>query len=817
MQQQMDLFSTAAKTCDIAEELKRCYLDYAMSVIVGRALPDVRDGLKPVHRRILFAMYELNNDYNKPYKKSARVVGDVIGKYHPHGDTAVYDTIVRMAQDFAMRYPLVDGQGNFGSLDGDAPAAMRYTEVRLARIAHEILADIDKETVDFQVNYDNSLQEPMLLPSKLPNLLVNGSSGIAVGMATNIPPHNLGEVVDATVALMRNPTISLDELMKLLPGPDFPTAGFICGREGIRSAYETGRGIIKIRAKSHIEESKKGDRERIVVTEIPYQVNKARLVEKIALLIKEKKMDGVQEVRDESSREGIRIVLELKKDSVGQVILNHLYKHTPMEVTFGIIFLAIVNGKPEILGIRALLQHFIQHRRNIVVRRTVYELKKAEERAHILEGLKIALENLDEVVALIRRSGNPQDARAGLVERFGLSVIQAQAILDMRLQRLTAMEQSKILEEYAQLLKDIERYKMILSNDAMVLDIIEEELLSLKKDYADARRTEIVDAPDEINVEDLIAEEDMVVTISHSGYIKRSPLSLYRSQKRGGRGVSGHQAKEDDFISDLFVASTHDYFLFLTNKGHLFWLKVYEIPEGSRATKGKALVNLLPIDTAGGERITSVVPVRTFDAEHFLVMATRSGVVKKTPLEAFSRPRAAGIWAATINEGDELIAAAITNGASDIFLATRKGISIRFHEDDIRSMGRTAAGVRGIHLEEADSVVAMVVIPRNEGSLLTVTEHGFGKRTSLEEYRVQSRAGKGIINIKVNDRIGEVVGVIHVVEKDEVMLIGASGNVIRMKVSDVREIGRSTQGVKVINLEAGDRLTAVARLAEQDE
>lgn len=817
MQQQMDLFSTAVKTCDIAEELKRCYLDYAMSVIVGRALPDVRDGLKPVHRRILFAMYELNNDYDKPYKKSARVVGDVIGKYHPHGDIAVYDTIVRMAQDFAMRYPLVDGQGNFGSLDGDAPAAMRYTEVRLAKIAHEILADIDKETVDFQMNYDNSLQEPMLLPSKLPNLLVNGSSGIAVGMATNIPPHNLGEVVDATVALMRNPTISLEELMKLLPGPDFPTAGFICGREGIRSAYETGRGIIKIRARSHIEESKKGDRERIVVTEIPYQVNKARLVEKIALLIKEKKLDGVQEVRDESSREGIRIVLELKKDGVGQVILNHLYKHTAMEVTFGIIFLAIVNGKPEVLGIRALLQHFIQHRRNIVVRRTVYELKKAEERAHILEGLKIALENLDEVVALIRRSGNPQDARTGLVERFGLSVIQAQAILDMRLQRLTAMEQSKILEEYAQLLKDIQRYKAILSSDAMVLDIIEEELLSLKRDYADTRRTEIVDAPDEINIEDLIAEEDMVVTISHSGYIKRSPLSLYRSQRRGGRGVSGHQAKEDDFISDLFVASTHDYFLFLTNKGHLFWLKVYEVPEGSRATKGKALVNLLPIDTAGGEHITSVVPVRTFDAEHFLVMATRSGMVKKTSLDAFSRPRSAGIWAATINENDELIAAAVTNGASDIFLATRNGISIRFHEDEIRSMGRNAAGVRGIHLREGDSVVAMVVIPRNEGSLLTVTEHGFGKRTSLEEYRVQSRAGKGIINIKVNDKIGKVVGVIHVVEKDEIMLIGASGNVIRMKVSDVREIGRSTQGVKVINLEPGDRLTAVARLAEEDE
>lgn len=817
MQQQMDLFSTAAKTCDIAEELKRCYLDYAMSVIVGRALPDVRDGLKPVHRRILFAMYELNNDYNKPYKKSARVVGDVIGKYHPHGDTAVYDTIVRMAQDFAMRYPLVDGQGNFGSLDGDAPAAMRYTEVRLAKIAHEVLADIDKETVDFQVNYDNSLQEPMLLPSKLPNLLINGSSGIAVGMATNIPPHNLGEVVDAAIAVMRNPEISLEELMHFLPGPDFPTAGFICGREGIRSAYETGRGIIKIRAKSHIEESKKGDRERIVVTEIPYQVNKARLVEKIALLIKEKKMDGVQEVRDESSREGIRIVLELKKDGVGQVILNHLYKHTPMEVTFGIIFLAIVNGKPEVLGIRALLQHFIQHRRNIVVRRTVYELKKAEERAHILEGLKIALENLDEVVALIRRSGNPQDARTGLVERFGLSVIQAQAILDMRLQRLTAMEQSKILEEYAQLLKDIERYKAILSSDAMVLDIIEEELLSLKRDYADARRTEIVDAPDEISVEDLIAEEDMVVTISHSGYIKRSPLSLYRSQRRGGRGVSGHQAKEDDFISDLFVASTHDYFLFLTNKGHLFWLKVYELPEGSRATKGKALVNLLSIDTAGGERITSVVPVRTFDSEHFFVMATRSGVVKKTSLEAFSRPRPSGIWAATINEGDELIAAAVTNGASDIFLATRKGLSIRFNEEDIRSMGRTAAGVRGIHLENGDSVVAMVVIPRNEGSLLTVTEHGFGKRTSLDEYRVQSRAGKGIINIKVSDKIGEVVGVIHVVEKDEVMLIGASGNVIRMKVSDVREIGRSTQGVRMINLEPGDRLTAVARLAEQDE
>lgn len=817
MQQQMDLFSTAVKTCDIAEELKRSYLDYAMSVIVGRALPDVRDGLKPVHRRILFAMYELNNDYNKPYKKSARVVGDVIGKYHPHGDTAVYDTIVRMAQDFAMRYPLVDGQGNFGSLDGDAPAAMRYTEVRLAKIAHEILADIDKETVDFQPNYDNSLQEPMLLPSKLPNLLVNGSSGIAVGMATNIPPHNLGEVVDATIALMRNPDISISELMRLLPGPDFPTAGFICGREGIRSAYETGRGIIKIRAKSHIEEHKKGDRERVVITELPYQVNKAKLVEKIALLIKEKRLEGVQEVRDESNREGIRIVLELKKDGVAQVILNHLYKHTPMEVTFGIIFLAIVNGRPEVLNIKELLHHFIQHRRTIVVRRTIYELKKAEERAHILEGLKIALENLDEVVALIRRSGNPQEAKTGLIERFGLSAVQAQAILDMRLQRLTAMEQSKILEEYAQLLKDIERYKAILASDAMVLDIIEDELKALKNEYADPRRTEIVDAAEEIDIEDLIAEEDMVVTISHAGYIKRSPLSLYRSQRRGGRGVSGHQAKEDDFISDLFVASTHDYFLFLTNRGRLFWLKVYEIPEGSRATKGKALVNLLPIDTAGGERITSVVTVRDFDPQRFLVMATRSGIVKKTSLEAFSNPRSAGILAATINEGDELIAATVTNGSSDIFLATKNGLSIRFHEEDIRPMGRTAAGVKGIDLRDGDAVVAMVAIPKDEGSLLTVTENGFGKRTSLDEYRVQSRAGKGIINIRVSEKIGDVVGVIHVVENDEVMLIGASGNVIRMKVSDVREIGRSTQGVKMINLEPGDRLTAVARLAEQDD
>jgi len=817
MQEEITPISGTDRSCDIAEELKKSYLDYAMSVIIGRALPDVRDGLKPVHRRILYAMQNLRNDYNKPYKKSARIVGDVIGKYHPHGDTAVYDTIVRMTQDFAMGYPLIDGQGNFGSVDGDSPAAMRYTEIRLTKLAHELMADIDKETVDFVPNYDNSLQEPLVLPSKVPNLLINGSSGIAVGMATNIPPHNLGEVVDALIALIENPNITVADLTKYIPGPDFPTAGFICGRRGINSAYETGRGIIKMRARAMIEQQAKGKREHIVVTEIPYQVNKAKLVEKIAELVRDKKVEGIHAVRDESDREGMRIVIELKRDGIAQVVLNHLYKHTTMESSFGVIFLAIVNGRPELLNLKEILAYFLQHRKTVINRRTIYELKKAEARAHILKGLKIALDNLDKVVALIRGSSTPAQAKSGLIEHFGLSPIQAQAILDMKLQRLTGLEREKILKELQQILKDIERYQNVLASEALVLKIIVEELTAIKEEYAIPRRSEIIGDPKEIRIEDLIVEEDMVVTLSHRGYIKRNPLSLYHSQRRGGKGVTGLSKKQEDFVADLFVASTHDYFLCFSNLGRLYWLKVHEIPQASRMSRGKALVNLLPLDKKANEYIAAVVPVRTFEPDRFVIMATRDGVVKKTSLEAFSRPRPAGIIAATIHEGDELIAAAITDGQADIFIGTRHGHSIRFPEKNVRPMGRTSAGVRGIRLTEGDHVVAMVVITDVQGTLFTVTENGYGKRTPVSEYRLQSRGGKGIINIKTTEKVGPVVGVILVNDHDEVMLIGASGNIIRIGLQDVRIIGRSTQGVHLIKIREGDHLAAVAKLAEQDE
>ncbi len=817
MQEQTELFSGTTKTCDISAELKKSYLDYAMSVIIGRALPDVRDGLKPVHRRILYAMHELRNDFNKPYKKSARIVGDVIGKYHPHGDTAVYDTIVRMAQDFSMGYPLVDGQGNFGSVDGDSPAAMRYTEIRLTRLAHELMADIDKETVDFVPTYDNSMEEPAVLPSKVPNLLINGSAGIAVGMATNIPPHNLGEVVDALIALIRNPNITVADLMEFIPGPDFPTAGFICGRKGIKAAYETGRGIIRMRARATVEQVARGKREHIVVTEIPYQVNKAKLVEKIAMLVRDKKIEGISAVRDESDRQGMRIVIELKKDGFAQVVLNHLYKHTPMESSFGIILLAIVNGRPELLNLKEVLAHFLQHRKTVIIRRTTYELRKAEERAHILEGLKIAIDNLDEVVALIRASKTPAEAKKGLIDRFGLSEIQAQAILDMKLQRLTGLELEKILEEYRQILETIKRLKAILASDELVLEIIEKELTELKDQFSIPRRTEIIGAPDEINIEDLIVEEDMVVTVSHHGYIKRNPVSIYRSQKRGGKGVTGLSSKQEDFVESLFVASTHDYFLCFSNLGRLYWLKVHEIPQAARTSRGKALVNLLPLDRDANEYIAAVVPVRTFENDKFVVMATRQGLVKKTPLEAFSRPRPKGIIAAIVREDDELIAAAITDGNADIFLGTRNGYSIRFHEDDVRPMGRTAAGVRGIKLNGDDEVVAMEVITDTNATLFTVTEKGYGKRTPVGEYRVQARAGKGVINLKTTEKVGKVVGVILVHDSDEVMLVGASGNIIRMSVQDVRIIGRSTQGVRLIRIDQDDRLAAVAKLADRDE
>ena len=817
MAEQQDMFQVPPDSRDIAQELKKSYLEYAMSVIVGRALPDVRDGLKPVHRRILYAMHELRNDYNKPYKKSARIVGDVIGKYHPHGDAAVYDTIVRMAQDFSMRYPLVDGQGNFGSIDGDAPAAMRYTEVRLTKLAHELMADLEKETVDFVPNYDNSLNEPLVLPSKVPNLLVNGSAGIAVGMATNIPPHNLSEVVDALVALIRNENSTVADLMEIIPGPDFPTGGYICGKKGIKDAYETGRGIVKMRARAVIEPQAKGNRENIVITEIPYQVNKTKLIEKIAFLVHNKKIEGIQEVRDESDRDGMRIVIELKRDGVAQVVLNHLFKHTPLESSFGIIFLAIVNGRPELLNLKEMLAHFIQHRKNVIIRRTTYDLRKAEERAHILEGLTIALDNLDEVVALIRASKNPQEAKSGLMDRFGLSAVQAQAILDMKLQRLTGLEREKIVSDYKKTLEEIARFKEILSSEQKVLEIVEQELLELKAEFGDERRTEIIPEPEEIDIEDLIVEEDMVVTLSHRGYIKRNPVSLYRSQRRGGKGIAGTSKKQDDFVENLFVASTHDYFLCFTNYGKLYWLKVYEIPEGSRTSRGKALVNLLPLDRKAGEKVAAVIPVREFDPDKFVTIATRNGVVKKTPLKEFSRPRPAGIIAQKVPDGDELIAASITNGSQHIFLGTRNGQAIRFPESDLRPMGRISAGVRGINLSQGDEVVGMVVVDGGEGTILTVTELGYGKRTSVSEYRLQSRGGKGIRNIKLTEKTGMVVGTLSVSDLDEIMLIGAGGNIIRIGVKDIRVMGRATQGVRLMQLKEGERLAAVARLAENDE
>lgn len=818
MGEQKELFTGKLNSCDISEELKKSYLDYAMSVIVGRALPDVRDGLKPVHRRILYAMNELGNAYNKAYKKSARIVGDVIGKYHPHGDTAVYDTIVRMAQNFSMRHPLVDGQGNFGSVDGDSPAAMRYTEIRLTKLAHELMRNIDEDTVDFVPNYDNTMEEPVVLPSRAPNLLINGSSGIAVGMATNIPPHNLGEIVSAIIHLIKNPNCTVTDLMKHVQCPDFPTAGQICGTTGVKSAYETGRGIIKIRAKASIEPQAKGNREHIIITELPYQVNKAKLVEKIALLVRDKKLDGIHTVRDESDRRGMRIVVELKKDGLAQVVLNHLYKHTAMETSFGIIILAIVNGKPELLNLKQALAHFLQHRKNVIVRRTTYRLRKAEERAHILEGYKIAIDNLDEVVALIRASKTPAEAREELMQRFALSQKQAQAILDMKLQRLTGLELEKILEEYRQILKDIETYKSILASDKLVLDIVEDELNELKENFAEPRKTELIDDPREIRIEDLIVEEDMVVTLSYKGYIKRNPLSIYRSQHRGGKGISsGLAEKDEDFVASLFVASTHDYFLCFSNLGRLYWLKVHEIPEYGRTSRGKALINLLNLDKEKNEYIAAVIPVRTFDDDKYIVMASRHGVIKKTQLKAFSHPNPRGILAAMIKEDDKLIAASVSGSDDDmIFLATKNGKSIRFSADEVRPMGRNASGVKGISLTQDDVVVAMAVIEDENTSFLTVTENGFGKRTVVSEYRLQARGGKGVINIKTSDKTGLVVGVIPVNESDEIMLIGSNGNIVRTGVSDIRITGRSTQGVKIIRIDPGKKLASVAKLGDKE-
>jgi len=803
---------------NIEDEMKKSYMDYAMSVIIGRAIPDVRDGLKPVHRRALYSMYEMGNRYNKPYKKSARIVGDIIGKYHPHGDVAVYDTIVRLAQDFSMRYPLVDGQGNFGSIDGDPPAAMRYTEVRLARIAEEVLADLEKETVDFVPNYDESLFEPSLLAARIPLLLLNGSSGIAVGMATNIPPHNLTEVVNGTIAYINNPDITVDKLMKHIQGPDFPTAGFINGREGIIAAYKTGRGIIKMRARAIIEKNSRNDKETIVITEIPYQVNKAALIEKISDLVRDKKINGISDLRDESDREGIRIVIDLKRDENSSVILNQLYKLTPMESSFGIIMLAITEGRPQVLNLKEIIEKFVVFRREVVVRRTEFDLARAKERAHILEGLIVALNNIDAIVALIKAAKNPQEASDKLCAKFGLSEIQAKAILEMRLLRLTGLERAKIDEEYKEVKKLMAMLEGILADPQKVLQVIIDELNEIKERYGDERRTEIVASSGDIDIEDMIVEEDMVVTISHAGYIKRNPVSLYRSQRRGGRGKVGMGTKEEDFVERIFIASTHHYLLIFTNRGRVHWLKVYQIPQAGRAAKGKAIVNM--INLGPGERLSAILPVREFGEDKYVVMVTKQGTIKKTELAAYSNPRSGGIIAISIENGDELVDVKLTTGKQDIFLATRRGMAIRFKEDDVRDMGRTAKGVRGIRLVKDDEVVG-VDIPAQNTFVLTVAEKGFGKCTPIEEYRLQSRAGKGTINLKTVPKVGDVSGVLQVAGDEHVMLISNSGKVIRIKVADIPVNHRATQGVKLIDLEPEEKLVGIARTtaesASEDE
>jgi DNA gyrase subunit A len=796
---------------NIEYEMKKSYLEYSMSVIVGRALPDIRDGLKPVHRRVLFAMHEMGNTFNRPYKKSARVVGDVIGKYHPHGDSAVYDTIVRLAQDFSMRYPLVDGQGNFGSVDGDPPAAMRYTEVRMTRLAQNFLNDIDKETVDFAANYDGSMLEPLVLPTSIPNLLVNGSSGIAVGMATNVPPHNLNEVCDAIALLIDHPESGLDDLTRIIPGPDFPTAGFILATKGIREAYETGRGVIKIRARAFIEKAGQ-NRERIIISELPYQVNKAKLLERIAELVKEKKVEGITDIRDESDRDGMRVAIEVRRDANPHVILNRLYKFTQMEISFGIILLAIVKGRPQVLNLKEILEKFIEHRREIIVRRTIYDLKKAEERAHILEGLRKALDFLDEVIEVIRSSADAKEAKSRLMADFTLTEIQAQAILDMRLQRLTGLEREKIAAEYQDLIKSIARYKAILESPAMVLQIIKDEMKEIRDRHGDERRTEILYESGDIDVEDLIAEEDMVVTISHEGYIKRNPISLYRAQRRGGKGLTGVRPKEEDFVELFFVGSSHDYLLFFTNKGRVYWKKVHEVPEGGRMSRGKAIINLLELQK--GEKVATTLAIRDFSGTKYVVMATKEGLVKKTELTAYANPRTGGIVAIKIKEEDELIGVRVSTGSQDLFLTTRQGKSIRFSESEIREMGRVAAGNIGIRMEPGDEVVGMEVL--DEGAtILTVTENGYGKRTRTEEYRIQGRGGKGILTIKTSERNGPVVYAYQVTDQDQLMIITEQGKIIRLRAAEISVIGRNTQGVKLIDLGEGEKVVAVAKVIEE--
>lgn len=801
----------------IEQELRRSYLDYAMSVIIGRALPDVRDGLKPVHRRILFGMWEQSNTSGKPYKKSARIVGDVMGKFHPHGDAAIYDTLVRMAQTFSMRHVLVDGQGNFGSVDGDNAAAMRYTEVRLARLAEEMLGDdLEKETVGWQPNYDGSLREPEVLPARFPNLLVNGSSGIAVGMATNIPPHNLGEVVDACLLLAGRPEATIDDLLQVLPGPDFPTAGLIRGTAGIRQAFATGHGSVQMQARARIEHFKKGERTAIVVSELPYQVNKAKLVERIAELVQAKEIDGIADLRDESDRDGIRVVVDLKRDAVPQVVLNQLFKLTPMQSSFGITFLAIVDNQPRVLTLKQMLEHFLEHRKEVVTRRTRYELARAEERAHILEGLVIALDHLDEVIATIRAADDPPSAKAALCHRFGLSPLQAQAILDMRLQRLTALERDKIIAEHREVLALIERLRAILGSEALVLEIVVGELAEIRRRFADPRRTEILPEESELSVEDLIVEEDVAVTVTRSGYIKRAAVSTYRSQRRGGRGRRGAAVRDEDPVEHLFVASTHDTLLVFTSVGKVYSLKVHEVPEASPAARGKAIVNLLPLVT--GERVAALVAVKEFDDTHFVFFATTRGKVKKTELSAYSNPRSSGIIALELDEGDDLLGVRITDGNSHVFLGTHHGMAIRFEESDVRPMGRVAAGVRGISLHKNDFVEVMATFSaEDKGDILVVAEHGFGKRTPVSEFRLQGRGGSGVTLMKVTTRTGNVAGMRYLAGAEDILLVTAQGMLIRTRSAEVRQSGRATQGVKLIGLEAGDKVVSVARLAERED
>ncbi len=841
----MEAFAKELLPINIEDEMKHSYMEYAMSVIVGRALPDVRDGLKPVHRRVLYAMSELGNDWNKPYKKSARIVGDVIGKYHPHGDTAVYDTIVRMAQPFSLRYMLIDGQGNFGSVDGDSPAAMRYTEIRMARIAHEMLADIDKETVDFVPNYDESEREPAILPTRVPNLLVNGSAGIAVGMATNIPPHNLTEVIDACLALIEDPAIDIPRLMEHIKGPDFPTAGIINGARGIREAYHTGRGRIYVRARTHFEEMESG-RQRIVVTELPYQINKARLLEKIAELVKEKKLEGIAELRDESDKEGMRMVIELKRGEVPEVVLNNLYKHTAMQSVFGINMVALVDGQPRLLDLKQMLDAFIRHRREVVTRRTVFELRKARERAHILEGLAVALANIDPIIALIKGAATPAEAKEkllargwepglvlemlersgtdasrpeelgseyGMVEgRYHLSPAQAQAILDMRLHRLTGLEQDKILKEYREILDRIQELLAILASSKRLMEVIRDELVVIREQYGDERRTEIQVDRTDLTLEDLITEEEVVVTLSHEGYAKAQPLSDYRAQRRGGRGKSATSMKEEDFIDKLFVASTHDTILCFSSLGRVYWMKVYELPQAGRNARGKPIVNLLPLEK--GERINAILPVREFQEDRYVFFATAHGTVKKTPLEDFSRPRSTGIIAIDLREGDSLVDVDITDGKRDVMLFTSNGKAIRFNESQVRPMGRNAAGVRGIRLQPGQRVIALIIA--DEGHILTATANGYGKRTPVEEYPVHGRGGQGVIAIQTTERNGDVVGAVLVQEEDEIMLITDGGTLVRTRVAEVSVMGRNTQGVRLIKLDKGERLVGLERIVELD-